>query len=141
MFLAACANTRERTSVTDAELARVQFQKHCAACHGADGTGAEGGGPPLVRSSWVQGPDSRLIRIILHGVRGSIQVAGETYNREMLGFGQLLDDEDIASLLTFVRSRWGAPEAPVAPDDVGRIRKASRGRTEYWSVEELLEFR
>ena len=80
-----------------------------------------------------------MIRIILHGVRGSIEVSGETYNREMLGFGQVISDDRIASLLTYVRSRWGDTDRPVREENVRRIRRDTQDRTAYWTVDELLE--
>lgn len=97
-----------------------------------------GEAPPLDRSPWVTGPDDRLIKIVLHGVRGPIEVHGKTYNREMPGFGQILSNAQIAALLTFVRTRFGESCSPISTDSVGRVREANPGRTDYWSVEELL---
>ena len=120
---------------------KAAFEAYCAACHQLDGSGVEGGGPPLAASNWVRGPESRLIRIVLHGVRGPIDVGERSYNREMLGFGPILSDEQIADLLTFVRARFGEGSIPVSPFAVGRVRANSGDRTDYWTVEELLEFR
>ena len=115
----------------------VHFNNYCSACHQYDEQGM-GEAPPLDESPWVTGPEDRLIRIVLHGVRGPIEVHGKTYNREMPGFGQILSDAEIASLLSFVRKRFGEPGAPILPAAVNRVREASPGRTDYWSVEELL---
>jgi mono/diheme cytochrome c family protein len=95
--------------------------------------------PPLAGSAWVTGPESRLIKIVLHGVRGPMEVRGKTYDLEMPGFGQVLSDADVASLLSFVRGRFGARGEPVTSAAVSRVRAANQTRTEYWSVEELLE--
>ena len=138
-LLGGCLNGREQVQGFDVNAGRNQYEKHCAACHQPDGSGAEGGGPPLAGSSWVCGPESRLTRIILHGLRGSIDVRGETYNREMLGFGVVITDDQIAALLTYVRGRWGDIDGPVRASDVRRIRRATRDRTAYWTVEELLQ--
>jgi mono/diheme cytochrome c family protein len=73
-----------------------------------------------------------------NGVRGPIEVHGKTYNREMPGFGQILSDAEIADLLSFVRKRFGEPSPAILATSVGRVREASPGRTDYWSVEELL---
>ena len=113
------------------------FQSYCAACHQYDGQ-AVGEAPPLDNSPWVIGPADRLIKIVLHGVRGKMEVQGKTYNREMPGFGQILSDEAAAALLTFVRSRFGAPEEPISVAMVNRVRTANEGRTDYWTVGELL---
>ena len=121
-----------------AEPGEALFEKHCASCHQSDGMGFESS-PPLAASSWVTGPETRLIRIVLHGVRGPIPVGDKTYNMEMPGFGKALTDEDIASLLSFVRRRWGGPSPAIAADTVRRVRAATRNRTDYWKAEELLE--
>ena len=85
------------------------------------------------------GPESRLIRIVLHGVRGSIEVGNETYDREMLGFGQVIDDDEIASLLSYVRRRWGKIDEPIKGENVMQIRRITSERIAYWSVDELLQ--
>ncbi len=119
------------------ERGRAGFAAYCAACHQPEGQGIEGGGPPLAGSTWVTGPETRLIRIVLHGVRGPIVAGGATVDREMLGFGGILPDDEVASILTFVRARFG-PAPPVSPSTVSRVRARSRDRTDYWTVEELL---
>lgn len=124
----------------DLEHGRVTFENYCSACHQVDGQGTEGGVPPLDESQWVSGPESRTIRIILHGLWGEIQVLDKTYNREMPAFGPVLSNTDIASLLSFVRQQYGGSKPPVSPETVRQIRSLSGDRTNYWSVEELLQF-
>jgi mono/diheme cytochrome c family protein len=116
----------------------AHFEKLCAGCHGSDGLASDGEAPPLAGASWVAGPEARLVRIVMHGVRGPIQVANEIYDREMPGFGAKLSDDEMASLLSFVRGRWGGPSAPITPDTVSRIRAADGNRTRYWTAQELL---
>jgi len=136
LLLAGCGAQRRQTRLPDAERGRIQFQSYCAACHLYDGQGA-GEAPPLAGSPWVTGAENRLIRIVLHGLRGRMEVSGKTYDLEMPGFGQILSDADVASLLSFVRRRFGAPSQPIAPATVSRVRAANQTRTDYWSVEEL----
>jgi mono/diheme cytochrome c family protein len=64
-------------------------------------------------------------------------VGSKTYNQEMPGFGPVLTDADIASLVSYVRKRFGGAGTPVSEAAVGLIRAANRGRTEYWTVDEL----
>ena len=108
----------------DAEPGRIHFQSYCAACHQYDGQGA-GEAPPLDGSPWVTGPEIRLINIVLHGVHGPMEVSGKTYNQEMPGFGRILSDADVASLLTFVRKRFGAPSEPITSGTVSQVRAAN----------------
>jgi mono/diheme cytochrome c family protein len=87
----------------------------------------------------VTGPESRLIKIVLHGVRGAMEVQGRTYDQEMPGFRPVLADGEIASLLSFVRRQFGGINTPIAPVTVSAIRAAHSQRTTYWTVEELLK--
>jgi len=112
---------------------------YCAACHLSEGPGMMGEAPPLEGSSRVVGPENRLIKIVLHGLRGTIEVRGKTYNQEMPGFGQILTDDEIASLLSFVRKRFGGTNTPILPATVQRVRAAAGNRTDYWTVDELFK--
>jgi mono/diheme cytochrome c family protein len=138
VLLAGCAAGRRTVATPNTNLGATHFQNYCAACHQYDGQGV-GEAPPLDNSPWVTGPENRLIRIVLHGVRGRMEIHGKTYNREMPGFGPILSDADVASLLTYVRRRFGGPGEAITAAAVGRVRAASPGRTDYWSVDELLE--
>ena len=142
-LLAGCGVRREPVRmppvrIPDTEPGRTQFESYCAACHRYDGEGM-GEAPPLAASSWVRGPENRLIKIVLHGVQGSIEVNGRTYDREMPGFGKILSDADVASLLSYVRRRFGGASKLITPAAVSQVRAASRNRTDYWTVDELLE--
>lgn len=108
----------------------------CAACHQVDGRGLEGLAPPLLDSEWVLGPSTRPVRIVLHGVRGPIQVLGKTHTGDMPPLGVLPDDQ-IAAILTYVRRAWGHTASPVTPEEVKSIRTATAEHTDAWSPEEL----
>lgn len=112
------------------------FRDYCAACHRYDGQGM-GEAPPLHESPWVNGPAERLIKIVLHGVRGRMEVQGEIYDREMPGFGGALSDKAIAELLSFIRKTFGEQRKPIAEEQVRRVREGNRGRVAYWHVDEL----
>lgn len=99
-----------------------------------------GEAPPLEGSSWVAGPEDGVIRIVLHGLRGPIDVGGKTYNQEMPGFAPVLSDPDIAALLSYVRARFGSARMPlVSQVKVAKIRAANQGRTESWTTAELVQ--
>jgi mono/diheme cytochrome c family protein len=136
-LLTGCAAQHRRALAPAPDPGGRYFQNYCAACHQYDGQGM-GDAPPLAGSPWVTGPEDRLIRIVLHGVRGRMEIEGKIYDQEMPGFGQILSDRDLAALLSFLRGRFGAPGAPVTAESVSRIRAANQSRTRYWSVEELL---
>ena len=138
-LLAGC--TREQGPIHSSDLGPgpILFENHCSACHGASGQGIEGEGPPLESTSWVTGRHDRLIRIVLHGLRGTIQIRGVRYDREMPGFGQVLSDSEVASLVSFVRTRFGSASEPITPASVRQVRTETGNRTGYWTVEELLD--
>jgi mono/diheme cytochrome c family protein len=98
-----------------------------------------GEAPPLEGSSWIAGPENRLIKIVLNGLHGPIEVGSKSYNQEMPGFAPILTDADIASLLSYVRRRFGGATTPTSEAAVAQIRAANRGRAQYWTVPELIK--
>ena len=117
---------------------------HCSTCHQADGKGMASLYPPLAGSPWVTGSEDRLIKITLHGLWGKIDVNGVTYDPAkgippMTAFGSLLNDDDVAAVLTYVRNTWGNKAAAVQPSSVKRVREATTDRTIFWKPDELLK--
>ena len=108
------------------------FAARCVACHQATGTGVPGAFPPLAGSNWVNGRDTTLIQILLHGIQGTLTVNGASYNGTMPTFGTQLRDAEIAAVLTHVRSQWGNKTGPVSTAQVTTQRSASAGRSEPW---------
>jgi len=137
-LLAGCAATHKPAALQYTDPGRTQFESYCAACHLSNGPGMTAEAPPLEGSPWVTGPADRLIKIVLHGLRGAVEVSGKTYNQEMPAVGQVLTDAQIASLVSYVRQRFGASDTPILPAAVSEVRAATRNRTVYWTVEELM---
>ncbi len=125
-------------SAADLELGRKHFAVYCAACHQVDRSGTWGGPPPLMDSPWIRGPETRVIRIVLNGLRGPIEIKGKVYNLEMPGFGTMIDDVKMATLLTYARAQFGGLNEPLRPEVVNRIRAATKDRAGYWTAPELL---
>ena len=114
----------------------------CITCHLADGKGADNLAPPLANSDWVAGSPERLIRIALHGVQGPIEVSGSRYRHPevMPGLGLALKDQQIADVLTYIRTAWGG-KSQVEERDVKRVRTTHKDRVLPWNVKELLEIK
>ena len=109
--------------VVDAAAFRKLGQQQyimCAACHGQQGEGGPAG-PPLAGSEWVLGPEENLIRIQLRGLQGPIEVKGVEYNMVMAPM-PYQTNEQIAAVLSFIRSSWGNEAPPVAPEAVEAFR-------------------
>jgi mono/diheme cytochrome c family protein len=117
---------------------KVIFGATCAACHQAGGEGLEGKAPPLRGSPWVAGAEARVIRIVLNGVRGPIHVGDNLLNMEMPNLA-VLDDRQVAAVLTYARREWGHTADPVDPETVAKVREQVKGRPDAWTEEELLQ--
>jgi mono/diheme cytochrome c family protein len=116
------------------------FSLYCSACHAADGKGAgQGAFPPLAGSPWVAGEPDRAVKILMHGLHGPIEVNGKAYNLEMPAQGAMLPDDQIAAILTFVRSAWGNASPAVTTEFVKQTRAGTKDRVEAWTSEELLK--
>ena len=116
------------------------FTLYCSACHGADGKGATGGTfPPLSESPWVAGDADRATKIALKGLTGPVDVLGKTYNLEMPPQGAVLPDDQLAAILTYVRSAWGNQAGAVTPDFVKTVRASVTDRNTAWTAEEILK--
>jgi mono/diheme cytochrome c family protein len=105
----------------------------CSGCHQPDGKGKEKVAADLVDSAYVKGDATAPIRILLGGKEGPIGL--------MPPLGGALDDEQIASVLTYIRREWGHTAAPVSPDDVIEIRGLTKARTKPWTDAELQQGR
>lgn len=120
----------------------VYFREgHCTTCHQPHGGGLDPAFPSLQKSPWVTGDRDRLIKLVLYGLIGPIEVDGKQYNGQvpMTPFGGMLKDEEVAAVVTFVRNHFGNKAEPVTTKDVKAIRDANPGRLMFYTVEELLK--
>lgn len=117
------------------------YMQVCFACHQPTGLGLPNLFPALTSSDWVAAtkPD-RLIRIVLHGLTGPIKLNGQPFNTPaplMPAQGTTLNDEQIASVLTYVRNSFGNQASAVVAEEVKAIREAEKARTAMWTEAEL----
>lgn len=113
------------------------YRNVCMACHQQTGVGVAGAFPPLAGSEWVNGDAKIPAKIILHGLQGAIEVKGATYNGVMPAFGEQLKDEEIAAVVSYVRSQWGNSASPLSAGEVTELREKLKDRTTPWSAGEL----
>lgn len=124
----------------DPKRGRALFEQHCAVCHNNDGGGKPGQAPPLAGSEWVNAVGvNRLIRIPLVGLTGPIKVKGQDWNLSMVGLGGGLSDEDIANILTYIRTTWGNTGTPVPAEQVKKVRDELGNRSQQYNSAELLK--
>jgi len=97
------------------------YQTYCMGCHQAEGQGIPGTFPPLAKSDYLLAETSRSIDTVVNGLHGPIEVNGQQYNGTMPPMGHL-QDEEIADILSYVRSSWGNAANPVSAADVSAVR-------------------
>ena len=116
------------------------YAQNCAVCHQPTGLGIPRQFPPLAGSDWVQGHewhgDNHLVKILLNGLQGPVLVKGNTFNNAMPTWSMLTDDQ-MAAVLTYIRSEWGNAAAPIPAGYVKAIRAKTAGRTEPWKSKDL----
>lgn len=88
------------------------FAQNCAACHQAKGEGVAGAFPALAGNTFVQGDPKGPAYVVTHGRGGMPNFSGD------------LDDTQIATILSFVRSSWGNTAAPLDAAVVASVRGA-----------------
>jgi mono/diheme cytochrome c family protein len=123
-----------------ATMGQRVYTQSCILCHQASGTGVPRIYPPLAGSEWVLAKDWRgdnhLVSIVLHGLQGPVDVAGNSYNGSMPGW-KTLSDAEVAAVLTYIRSQWGNAAPPISAEFVGTVRYKTRRRTTVWATGEL----
>ena len=115
---------------------------HCATCHQANGKGLPNIYPSLVKSDWLN-DDDRLIKLVLKGLWGPIEVNGEHFDPgkgvpPMTGFGGMLNDNELAAVVSYVRQSFGNDGEAVSTDAVRRVRAATASRIDFYTTGDLL---
>ena len=88
------------------------FQQNCSACHQPHGEGVPGAFPALAGNKFVQGDPKGPAYVVTHGRGG------------MPNFSEDLDDKQVATILSFVRSSWGNTAAALDAGVVASVRGA-----------------
>ncbi len=117
---------------------------HCATCHQSSGVGTPGVYPPLnvAGNPWLA-DDERLIKVVLKGLWGPLDIGGQRFGPAngvppMLGFAGMLSDDEAAAVLSYVRQSFGNDLPFVRPEQVARVRAATKDRADFYMVEELM---
>ena len=87
----------------------------------ADGYGVQGMNPPLIKTEYVLGEKPRLIKVILNGMQG-VDIDDEPYHGAMPSH-DFLTDQQIAAVLTYVRTSFGNKASAVQAAEVKTLRK------------------
>jgi len=114
---------------------------YCVTCHQADGNGLTASGfPPLSGTEWVTGDQVRLVKVILKGLMGPIEVNGKQYEGmvPMTPFEGLSDD-DVASVATYIRNSFGNTASPIQPSFVKEVRATLSKKQSFYQSTKLLK--
>jgi mono/diheme cytochrome c family protein/glucose/arabinose dehydrogenase len=145
----ASLNTNIKRNLSRGELVMARGKEiynregFCATCHQPDGNGLEMSGfPPLAKSNWVTGNQDRLIKLVMHGLYGPIEVNGKKYpgNVPMTPYGGMLKDDEMAAVLNYVRNSFGnSSEDPITAEKVKEIREQTKKQKGFYTPAELLK--
>lgn len=97
------------------------YVTYCSPCHQRNGQGSPGRYPPLAGVDWVTGDTERLINIILNGLEGPIEVKEEGYN-SLMPQHSFLKNEEVASVLTYIRQAFGNNASAISAEKVKEVR-------------------
>ncbi|MGL4609267.1 MAG: c-type cytochrome [Trueperaceae bacterium] len=134
---------RAVTPEATADVGEQVFTSNCAACHQANGEGISGAFPP-VRGHInailaAEGGRAYSIQLLLNGLQGAIEVAGNTYNGIMPGWRQL-SDEQIAAVLNY-SLRLGETQdnfQPFEPSEIAEARKQTLNANDVYALRQSL---
>ena len=104
------------------------YYTYCSACHQNDGDGAGGRFRSLIGTKWVLGDKTRLINIVLNGLEGTIEVKGELYSG-LMPQHSFLSDQEIAEVLTYIRSNFGNDASSIDQAEVESIRMENKNNS------------
>ncbi|MDQ4076447.1 MAG: cytochrome c [Chloroflexota bacterium] len=105
------AQEEEEEEAAEVDLAHGEqvYADNCAVCHGSEGEG-RGGNPPHRNNPFVTGDPEPVIEVVLHGRGG------------MPAFGDQLSDQEIADVISYIRTAWTNDAEPVTPEQVAEVR-------------------
>lgn len=95
---------------------RQSYLDNCSACHLPKGAGILGIFPALAGDAFVKGDAQELVRTILAGRNG------------MPSFRNVLSDEELAAIVSHIRTSWGNGAAPVTPAFVDEVRQKTNNQ-------------
>ncbi len=101
------------------EFGKQIYGQTCIACHQAEGQGIANAFPPLAKSDYLNANVDRAIGAVLHGLSGEITVNGVKYNSIMTK--QMISQEEVANVLTYVYNSWGNNKTVVTPAMVKKV--------------------
>ena len=104
---------------------KVVYMNVCLACHMADGNGVPTMNPPLIKTSYVLGDKTALIKIVLNGFSEDVEINGQKFSNNMTPHSDLTDIQ-IADVLTYVRKSFGNNASAIKHLEVKKVRPVKK---------------
>jgi mono/diheme cytochrome c family protein len=123
-FLLICSQcfSQAKQSATGKDI----YTKYCLTCHQQDGKGVPKLNPPLIHTSYVTGDTKTLITWVIKGSgEEKVPIDGIYYNNNMPPQSFLKDDE-LAKVLTYIRSSFGNKAGAVSSAEVKAVRAGTK---------------
>lgn len=99
------------------------YQQTCGACHGEDGKGRDPIAPALLDNGIIMHRDPfNTIAVTVRGLEPTYLVEDKNF-MPMASFEDVLSDQQLAELITFVRYHLGARDVVVTAEDVKDVRE------------------
>jgi mono/diheme cytochrome c family protein len=105
-------------------LGKTVYDAHCASCHGVQGEGKPPHWPPLANNQSIEMESAvNPVRMVLNGgyppgTKGNPRPYG------MPPFAGLLSDNEVAAVVSYIRTAWGNRGTPVSARDANELRSA-----------------
>lgn len=100
----------------------VIYTDFCLQCHRTNGKGVAKNFPPLAGSNWLTDKRTESIKSIKFGLKGEIEVNGQTYNGIMAPLG--LSDKEVADVMNYTMNSWGNTQKEmVTEQEVATVKK------------------
>lgn len=121
-LLSAQAQTPQSATKSPKSPGQLVYEQHCLTCHQVNGSGVPNLNPPLRGTDWVTGDKNRLINVLLKGLRDQ-EIDEEPYDNVMPAHS-FLTDQQLADVLTYIRSSFGNKASAITVDEVKQQRSA-----------------
>jgi mono/diheme cytochrome c family protein len=119
------------------------FNSNCAACHQTSGEGVSGAFPPvrghIGELFTAQSGREYLPKLLLNGLQGPIEVAGNSYNGIMPAWRQL-SDEQVAAVLNYALTTWDTPSEfqPYEASEIAEARTQTLNANDVYTLRQSL---
>jgi mono/diheme cytochrome c family protein len=103
---AASASAAAMKNSASASDGATVYLTDCSSCHQTNGQGVSGAFPPLAGNAAVTGNPVAVIAIVKNGLEGRVTVNNAAYSGIMPSWKGQISDDQIAAVISYIRSSW-----------------------------------